>query len=186
MIYESHRTNSWKNEFIDNLKSQQEKFEADFAILVTTKLPGDLKNGNFDLRNGVWICKFQDLPRLEKVLRHFMLKIHNIKKSEGDSNQKSLQLYDFIKSDEFKSLTDKALEKSGKMLKELKLEERYVAKNFASRRKQIAEIENAINELTDTIVEKMADDAVNERTNSNGNMPNINPNEDDEESGIIM
>ena len=61
-----------------------------------------------------------------------------------------------------------------------------VAKNFASRRKQIAEIENAINELTDTIVEKMADDAVNERTNSNGNMSNINPNEDDEESGIIV
>ena len=61
-----------------------------------------------------------------------------------------------------------------------------VAKNFASRRKQIAEIENAINELTDTIVEKMADDAVNERTNSNGNMPNINPNEDDEESGILV
>ena len=115
-----------------------------------------------------------------------MLKIHNIKKSEGDSNQKSLQLYDFIKSEEFKSLTDKALEKSGKMLKELKLEEKYVAKNFASRRKQIAEIENAINELTDTIVEKMADDAVNERTNSNGNMPNINPNEDDEESGILV
>jgi len=185
-IYESHRTNSWKNEFIDNLKSQQTKFEADHAILVTTKLPGDLKNGNFDLRNGVWICKFQDLPRLEKVLRHFMLKIHNIKKSEGDSNQKSLLLYDFIKSDEFKSLTEYALEKSGKMLKELKLEEKYVAKNFASRRKQIAEIENAINELTDTIVEKMADDAVNERTNSNGNMPNINPNEDDEESGILV
>ena len=113
-------------------------------------------------------------------------KIQTIKKSEGDCNQKSLQLYDFIKSDEFKSLTDKALEKSGKMLKELKLEEKYVAKNFANRRKQIAEIENAINELTDTIVEKMADDAVNERTNSNGNMPNINPNEDDEESGIIV
>ena len=72
------------------------------------------------------------------------------------------------------------------MLKELKLEEKYVAKNFASRRKQIAEIENAINELTDTIIEKMADDAVNERTNSNGNMPNINPNEDDEESGIVV
>ena len=48
------------------------------------------------------------------------------------------------------------------------------------------QIENAINELTDTIVEKMADDAVNERTNSNGNMSNINPNEDDEESGIIV
>ena len=97
------------------MKSQQTKFEAGHAILVTTKLPADLKNGNFDLRNGVWICKFQDVQTLEKVLRDVILKIHTLKKKDGNNSEKSLQLYNFVKSDEFLRETNKVLGKSSPM-----------------------------------------------------------------------
>ena len=182
IIYESHRTTSWKNEFVDNLKSQQTKFEADYAILVTTKFPADMKDGNFGFKSGVWICKFQDLPRLEKVLRHFILKIHSIKKPDGNHSEKSLQLYNFIQSGDFRKFTDRALEKSTEMLADINKEEKHMTNFWNNQRKNIAAIEKEINDLTDKIDEKMLNPG---NSNGNGSANSLNVDEDDEESGIM-
>ena len=168
------------------MKAQQKKFEADHAILVTDKLPAEVKSGNFGFKNGAWICRFQDVPKIEKVLRHFMLKIHTLKKSQGNnkSTEKSLHLYNFIKSEKFKEATNQVLgERSpwALMLADLGHEEEYMRKKWKKRREYLSNIKSAIRDLSDTIEKRL--NADNQNSNNNGN--NLNVDEDDEESGVF-
>ena len=71
IVYESKRTKSFANDWIDKLKQDQVTCKADIAVLVTEVLPGDMDR--FGEKDGVWICGFHEVKSLSFVLREMLI-----------------------------------------------------------------------------------------------------------------
>src|SRR5436305_4669931 len=57
IIFESKRTKTFNNSWIEKLKADMRNKQADVAILVTQVYPKDM--GCFGERDGIWICSFR-------------------------------------------------------------------------------------------------------------------------------
>ena len=68
IIFESKRTKSFQPAWIEKLKSDMRRKQADVAILVTQVYPKDMSC--FGERDGVWICSFSEVIALTTALRH--------------------------------------------------------------------------------------------------------------------
>src|SRR5215831_7281483 len=72
IIYESKRTASFSNEWIEKLKHDMRLQGADIAVIVTQTLPKDMER--FGERDGVYVCTFAEVRSLANVLRMSILK----------------------------------------------------------------------------------------------------------------
>ena len=79
IIFESKRTKSFNNSWVDKLKTDMRNKQADVAILVSQVYPKDM--GCFGERDGVWICSFSEVVALTHALRHTIIRIAETKKS---------------------------------------------------------------------------------------------------------
>ena len=59
IIYESKRTKTWSNSWVDKLKADMRNQNADVAILVTQAFPKDMER--FGESDGIWICTFNEV-----------------------------------------------------------------------------------------------------------------------------
>lgn len=99
IIYESKRTSSFSNEWIDKLKHDMRAQGADIAVIVTQTLPKDMER--FGEKEGVYICTFAEVRSLAHVLRLSILKAFQISKSQENKGDKMHLLYDYLTSNEF-------------------------------------------------------------------------------------
>lgn len=99
IIYESKRTTSFGNDWIDKLKADMRSQGAEIAVLVTQSMPKDMDC--FGLKNGVWICSFNEVRALAGVLRDGILRIYSSLKSQENKGDKMHMLYDYLTSNEF-------------------------------------------------------------------------------------
>lgn len=99
IIYESKRTTSFGNDWIDKLKADMRSQGAEIAVLVTQSMPKDMDC--FGLKNGVWICSFNEVRALAGVLRDGILRIYTSLKSQENKGDKMHMLYDYLTSNEF-------------------------------------------------------------------------------------
>jgi hypothetical protein len=104
IIYESKRTKSFTNEWIEKLKSDMRSQQADIAVIVTETLPKDMNS--FGFKEGVWICKFSDVKPLSFLLRDSLIKINTAIASQVNKTDKMQLLYNFLTSNEFKQSMD--------------------------------------------------------------------------------
>lgn len=100
IVYESKRTKNFSADWIDKLKADQRKVQAEIAVLVTKVLPKDMER--FGERNGVWICTFEEFKSLSFVLREIILKTAAAKAAQVNKGDKMELLYAFLTSQEFK------------------------------------------------------------------------------------
>ncbi|HEX2607505.1 MAG TPA: DUF2130 domain-containing protein, partial [Flavisolibacter sp.] len=80
IIFESKRTKTFNNSWVDKLKSDMRNKQADVAILVTQVYPKDMTC--FGEKDGVWICNFSEVLALTNALRHTIIRISETKKAE--------------------------------------------------------------------------------------------------------
>src|SRR5690606_1806965 len=59
IIYESKRTKSWSNAWVEKLKNDKRTRSADAAILVTQAFPKDMDR--FGEKDGIWVCSFAEV-----------------------------------------------------------------------------------------------------------------------------
>jgi hypothetical protein len=100
IVYESKRTKTFSAEWIDKLRADQRKAQADIAVLVTQVLPKDMER--FGERNGIWICTFEEFKSLTFVLRQILLRTSMAKAAQENKGEKMELLYSFLTSQEFK------------------------------------------------------------------------------------
>ena len=99
IIYESKRTVAFANDWIEKLKADMRSQGAEIAVLVTQNMPKDMNC--FGLKDGIWICTFNEVQALAAVLRDGILRLFNAAKSQENKGDKMHMLYDYLTSNEF-------------------------------------------------------------------------------------
>jgi hypothetical protein len=108
IIFESKRTKTFQNGWIEKLKADMRAQGADVAILVTAVFPKEMHC--FGERDGVWICTFSEVIALTNALRHTILRVAEARKSEENKGDKMNLLYGYLTGTEFRQQIETIVE----------------------------------------------------------------------------
>lgn len=145
IVYESKRTKSFANDWIEKLKQDQVTCKADIAVIVTETLPSDMDR--FGEKDGVWICGFHEVKSLSFVLREMLIKTNSVKMAQENKGDKMELLYHYLTSNEFVQNIKRIVENYDGMINQLNTEKKAMHKIWASREKQIWVVQENISAL---------------------------------------
>ncbi len=138
IIYESKRTKTWSNSWLDKLKADMRSRNADVAILVTQAFPKDMER--FGEKDGIWICNFTEVNSVAHLLRNGILKVHDIQKSEENKGDKMQLLYNYLTGIEFKGQVEAIVEGFMAMKQSIMKERIQMEKMWKEREKQLEKV----------------------------------------------
>ena len=138
IIFESKRTVSFANDWIEKLKTDMRAQNADIAIIVTQAMPKDMDL--FGEKNGIWICTFQEVKALVHVFRSYILRVYAVAKSQDNKGDKMHLLYDYLTSNEFAEQWKAIREGFLSMKHSIDTERTTMEKLWKSREKQLEKI----------------------------------------------
>ncbi|GGA89369.1 hypothetical protein GCM10011511_10730 [Puia dinghuensis] len=99
IIYESKRTQSFSQDWVEKLKADMRSQGAMVAVIVTQTMPKDLER--FGEINGVWVCSFAEVKALAYILRDRIIRVFDAAKSQENKGDKMQLLYDYLTGTEF-------------------------------------------------------------------------------------
>lgn len=149
IVYESKRTKSFANDWIDKLKQDQMACKADVAVLVTETMPTGMDR--FGERDGVWICGFHEVGSVSLVLREMLIRTHSVRKSQENKGDKMELLYSYLTSNEFVQNIRRIVENFDSMMNQLNAEKKAMLKIWKEREKQIWVVHENISALFGSI-----------------------------------
>lgn len=138
IIYESKRTKAFGGDWIEKLKADMRAQQADVAVLVTETMPKDMTH--FGMKDGVWICHFNELKPLAFVVRDSLLKIHSAVASQENKGDKMVMLYNFLTSTEFKQQIEAIVEGFSELQNGITKERVQMEKIWKEREKQLQKV----------------------------------------------
>ncbi len=100
ILWELKRTKSWSNDWVPKLKKDVLNEKANAAVIVSTQLPEEAKNG-FGQINGVYICSPDLFIPISGIVRKNLIDVArqiNMADKRGD---KASELYNYVTSHEF-------------------------------------------------------------------------------------
>ena len=135
IVFESKRTKNFDQKWIEKLKQDQMRVKGDIAVLVTETLPIDWER--FDYKDGVWICHFNEVKNLTKVLREVLIKAQTVAAVQVNKGDKMELLYNYLTSNDFTQKIKRIIETYDTMSTQLNSEKRAMNRIWATREKQI-------------------------------------------------
>lgn len=138
IIYESKRTKSFSNDWIEKLKSDMRSVGADIAVIVTQSLPSDMDR--FGEKDGVYVCTFNEVKSLALILRTSILKIFSITKNQENKGDKMQLLYNYLTSGEFSEQWKAIREGFISMRNSIHQERTQMEKLWKAREKQLEKV----------------------------------------------
>lgn len=135
IIYESKRTQSFGTDWIEKLKADMRSQGAEIAVIVTQVMPKEMSC--FGLRDGVWICTFQEVQALAAVLRDGIVRIYSAAKSQQNKGDKMHLLYDYLTGNEFAEQWKAVREVFMSMRQSIQRERDAMEKLWKAREKQL-------------------------------------------------
>lgn len=144
IYYESKRTKAFQQAWIEKFKNDIRAKKASLGVLVTEVLPTGMDR--MGLKDGIWICTFEEFKGLSGVLRQSLIQISQAMQSQENKGDKMAMLYDFLTSNEFHLQMEGIVEGFTQMQNDLNAEKRSMQRIWSQREKQIDKvISNAIN-----------------------------------------
>ncbi|MES2142354.1 MAG: DUF2130 domain-containing protein [Pseudomonadota bacterium] len=138
IAWETKKTKSWNENWIQKLKDDQRAIKADLAVIVSAALPENVKG--FIFRDGVWICNIKVIVALATALRMNLESITREKALSVGKNEKLEILYGYLTGVEFKQRVEAMLEVFSSLDADLKKERIAYEKIWAKREKQIKKV----------------------------------------------
>ncbi|MCX6159449.1 MAG: DUF2130 domain-containing protein [Ignavibacteriae bacterium] len=138
ILYESKRTKSFSEGWLDKLKDDMKEKGANIGILVTDVMPSDMKK--FGKRNGVWVCTLNEVSSLCFVLREMLIREHNMLIAQDNKGDKMSLLYNYLISEEFKNRVENIVEAFSGMKSEVEKEKNAMGKIWKEREKQLEKV----------------------------------------------
>jgi len=135
IVWETKRAKNWSEKWIDKLKEDTQKGNADIAVLVTQALPKNFER--FGRREGIWVCCFADVKLVSAILRDSLIKNYEMTKILDNVSDKKETLYKYMTSNEFKQKWEAIVSTYINMQKQLIKEKVRVTKDWAERDKQL-------------------------------------------------
>ncbi len=138
IYYESKRTKEFQAGWIEKFKADMREKGADIGVLVTEAMPTDMER--MGLREGVWVCTYEEFKGLSSVLRETIVKLHLASASQEGKGDKMHMLYEFLTSNTFRMQVEAIVEGFTQMKSDLDSEKRSMQRIWKSREKQIEKV----------------------------------------------
>lgn len=138
IIWESKKTKSWTEGWIQKLKDDQRSVKADIAVIISSVLPDGVKG--ISLRDGVWVCDVKLATSIATALRQSLEAIAREKAMSVGKNEKVEMLYQYLSGTEFRQRIEAIVETFSAMKLSLDKEKIYFEKSWAEKEKQIQKV----------------------------------------------
>jgi hypothetical protein len=143
IYYESKRTKDFGKSVIEKFKNDIREQGADIGIIVTEVMPQGMER--MGLREGIWICSFEEFKGLCFVIREHILALDLAVASQENKGDKMIMLYDYLTSNEFKLQVEGIIEGYTQMQADLETEKRSISGHWKKREKQLKKVLNNTN-----------------------------------------
>lgn len=134
ILWESKNA-KWNKSWIGKLKEDQRVVGAQFAVLVATDLPPDIKN--FRFRDGVWITDRNSFIGLAHSLRMNIGQVFFAKRASAGKDEKMEILYNYLTSTEFSHRVESIADVFTSLQEDLEKEKRWFSVKWARQEKDI-------------------------------------------------
>jgi len=138
IYYESKRAKVFQVAWIEKFKNDLRAKKADLGVLVTECLPGDMQR--MGLKDGIWICTFQEFKGLSAVLRESIIQLNKAMQTQENKGDKMVMLYDYLTGNEFRSQVECIVEAFEQMQGDLNKEKIAMNRIWAQREKQLDKV----------------------------------------------
>lgn len=138
IYYESKRTKEFHAAWIEKFKQDIRDRGADIGVLVTDVYPAGMDR--LGLKDGIWICSYEEFKGLCKVLRESLITLGTAIATQENKGDKMSFLYDFLTSNTFKMQIEAIVEGFTQMQSDLESEKRSFQRIWKQREKQIEKV----------------------------------------------
>jgi hypothetical protein len=138
IYYESKRTKDFQPGWIEKFKADLRAKGATAGVIVTEAMPKDMER--MGMRDGVWICSFDEFKGLSAVLRESVVQISNAVVAQENRGDKMTLLYDYLTGHEFRMQIEAIVEGFVQMKTDLDAEKRAMEGIWKKREKQIEKV----------------------------------------------
>ena len=138
LYYESKRTKTFQNAWIEKLKADQAAQKADIAILVTEVYPKRMNR--MGIMNGIWICSFDEFKGLSIALRDSLIRVHQVNQAHSSKADEINRMYQYLASNEFRLQMEHIVDGFLQLQDQLAKEKRTMAQIWKKREKQIEKV----------------------------------------------
>ncbi len=138
IYYESKRTKAFQPAWIEKFKADIRDRNANIGVLVSEVMPSDMDR--MGLKDGIWICTFEEFKGLCTVLRESIIELSRAITTQENKGEKMGMLYDFLTSNEFRLQIEAIVEGFTQMQTDLESEKRSMQGIWKKREKQIQKV----------------------------------------------
>lgn len=138
IYYETKRTKEFHNSWIAKFKDDMRARGADVGVLVTETYPAGTER--ISMKDGIWICSYEEAKGLCHVLRQSMIMLSEAKAAQADKGGKMEILYEYMISNEFRMQIEAIVEGFTEMQSNLHRERRAMEGIWKERQKQIEKV----------------------------------------------
>ena len=138
IYYESKRTKAFAGDWIEKFKNDMRNANIRLGVLVTEVMPKEMEK--MGLKDGVWICNFEEFKGLSAVLRQYLIDLNYATAAQENKGDKMNMLYDFLTGNEFRSQIEAIVEGFSQMKTDLDKEKNAMNNIWKKREKQIEKV----------------------------------------------
>ncbi len=138
ITWESKKTKTWSEGWIQKLKDDQRAIKAELAVIVSAVLPDNVKG--FAFRDGIWICDIKLAVALASALRINLEAVAREKIMSVGKNEKMEILYTYLTGIEFRQKVEAIVEVFSEMQEGLYREKKLIETSWAKRERQIQKV----------------------------------------------
>jgi hypothetical protein len=138
IYYESKRTKDFQQSWIEKFKADIRDKGANIGVLVTEVMPSDMDR--LGLKDGIWICNYEEFKGLCTVLRESIIKVSSAISTQENRGDKMHMLYDYLTSNQFRMQIEAIVEGFTSMKIALDSEKRAMQRIWKEREKQIDKV----------------------------------------------
>lgn len=138
ILWESKRTKNWSDSWIQKLKDDTRKINADISALVSQILP-DAVDGMGSVE-GIWVCERRLLIPLAVLLREILIKVAFQKTAQAHQGRKADLIYEFVIGNQFRQQIEAILEAYREMNEQIGKERIFYEKSWKQREAQLQRI----------------------------------------------
>jgi len=157
IYYESKRTKEFQPGWIEKFKNDIREKGADIGVLVTEAMPAGMER--LDMKDGVWVCSFEEFKGLSTVLRESVVQLSAAVATQENKGDKMGMLYEFLTGNEFRLQVEAIVEGFTQMQTDLESEKRAITGHWKRREKQILKVLQNTNFMYNSI-KGIAGDAI--------------------------
>ena len=149
IYYESKRAKAFQPGWVEKFRQDIREKGADAGVLVTQVMPPDMDG--MGLRDGIWVCSFEEFGNLAVVLRDGIIRLSEAVAARENRGDKMGMLYDYLTGNEFRQQVEAIVEGFTQMQTDLESEKRSMQTIWKKREKQIEKVLLSTNHMYGSI-----------------------------------